>query len=201
MSVQHRPLVFLDIETTGGSPKYSRITEIGALRVENNKIVGQYKQLINPEEHVPSFITKMTGISDAMLWDAPLFKGIADDLEVFLDGALFIAHNVSFDYGFIKMEYERIGQKFNMDRACSARLSRKLYPEHKSHALDRVIERLGIDVTNRHRAYDDAEVLWKFFQAEEERLGMEIYKALHRLTTYAPLSKLRADSSPLNLAA
>ncbi len=190
--MNHRPLVFLDIETTGGSPRYSRITEIGALRVESGKIVGQFKQLINPEERVPSFITNLTGISDDMLWDAPLFKGIADELEVFFDDALFIAHNVNFDYSFIKMEFERIGQKFNMDRACSARLSRKLYPEHKSHALDRLIERMGLNVTNRHRAYDDAEVIWKFFSAELSKRELEVYSAINIVTTYSRASKNRA---------
>ncbi len=187
--MKHRPLVFLDIETTGGSPHYSRITEIGALRVENNTVVAKFRQLINPEERVPSFITNLTGITDEMLWDAPLFKGIAYDLDVFLNGTLFIAHNVSFDYNFIKMEYERIGQKFTMDRACSARLSRMLYPEHKSHALDRIIERMGIDVTDRHRAYDDAEVLWKFFSAELNKRELELYSAIHKVTTYARLQK------------
>ena len=183
--MKHRPLVFLDIETTGGSARSSRITEIGALRVENNQIVSTFKQLVNPEERVPSFITNLTGISDDMLWDAPLFKGIADDLEVFLDGALFIAHNVSFDYSFIKMEFERVGQSFHMDRACSARLSRSLYPEHRSHALDRLIERMGLDVTNRHRAYDDAEVIWKFYNQELAKRELEVYSALHKVTSYA----------------
>src|SRR3982751_1589524 len=114
--MQQRPLVFLDIETTGGSPLSSKITEIGALRVEDGKVVAKFSQLVNPEEHVPSFITRMTGISDDMLWDAPLFRGVADDLELFLDGAIFIAHNVNFDYGFIKAAYAAMGSKFNMDR-------------------------------------------------------------------------------------
>ena len=87
------------------------------------------------------------------------------------------------------MEFNRIGQKFNMDRACSARLSRKLYPEHKSHALDRLIERMGIDVTNRHRAYDDAEVIWKFFNAELQSRELELYSAINKVTTYARLQK------------
>jgi DNA polymerase-3 subunit epsilon len=177
--------VFLDIETTGGSPRYSRITEIGALRVENEKIVARYNQLINPEENVPQFITSLTGITNEMLWDAPLFRGIADDLELFLDGALFIAHNVSFDYSFIKMEFERIGQKFSMDRACSARLSRRLYTEHKSNDHHRLIERMNIDVIHRHRAYDDAEVIWKFFRAELQKRDLELYNALNHVTSYA----------------
>jgi len=182
--MKHRPFVFLDIETTGGSPRFSRITEIGALRVEDNKVVATYSQLINPEEPVPSFITRLTGITDEMLWDAPTFKGIADDLELFLDGALFLAHNVNFDYSFIKMEFERIGQKFAMDRACTARLSRKLYPEHKSHALDRIIERMEVEVKNRHRAYDDAEVLWKFCQQELKKRELEVFQSLTKLTTF-----------------
>jgi len=163
--MKHRPLVFLDIETTGGSARSSRITEIGALRIEDNKIVGKFKQLVNPEERVPRFITGLTGITDEMLWDAPVFKGIADDLELFLDGALFIAHNVGFDYSFIKMEFERIGYKFNMDRACS--------------------ERMGLDVESRHRAYDDAEVIWKFYQAELKQRELELFNALNKVTHFA----------------
>ncbi|CAN5441327.1 hypothetical protein BH10PAT3_BH10PAT3_1240 [soil metagenome] len=183
--MKHRPLIFLDIETTGGNARYSRITEIGALRVEDNKIVNRFKQLINPEERVPSFITGLTGITDEMLWDAPTFRSIADDLDLFLDGGLFIAHNVSFDYSFIKMEFERIGYRFNMDRACSARLSKRLYPEHKSHALDRVIERMNLDVKNRHRAYDDAEVIWKFYSHELRQRELELFNALNKVTSFA----------------
>src|SRR6476661_8093296 len=127
--MQQRPLVFLDIETTGGSPLTSRITEIGALRVEEGKVVGKFNQLINPEQHVPSFITKLTGISDDMLWEAPLFRHIASDLELFLNDAIFIAHNVNFDYSFIKAAFTEIGSKFDSDRMCTAKLSRRLYPD------------------------------------------------------------------------
>jgi DNA polymerase-3 subunit epsilon len=181
----HLPLVFLDIETTGASARTSRITEIGAIRVENGKVVSEFRQLVNPEEPVPPFISRMTGIHDEMLWDAPLFAAIADQLEVFLDGALFIAHNVTFDYGFIKSEFERIGQKFSMDRACTVRLSRLLHPEHRSHRLDLIIERMNVEVTNRHRAYDDAEVLWKFFQEEYQTHGENLFDHLHKVTSVA----------------
>lgn len=179
--MKHSPLVFLDIETTGMSPQFSRITEIGALRVEDHKIVGTFKQLINPEQPIPGFITKMTGISNEMVWEAPTFVGIADELELFLSDAIFVAHNVNFDYSFIKSEYARIGNDFSMERLCSAKLSRRLYPEQRSHRLDKVIERLGIRVTNRHRAYDDAEVIWKFFQAEFARLGVELFSEMDKL--------------------
>lgn len=177
----HKPFVFLDIETTGASANFARITEIGAIRVEDHKVVGTFNQLVNPEQPIPSFITRMTGIDNQMVWESPTFKGIADDLELFLSDAIFVAHNVNFDYGFIKAEFARIGNKFNMDRLCSVQLSRKLYPEHRSHALDRVIERLGIDVKNRHRAMDDAEVIWKFVQKEHDRLGFDLYHTMDQL--------------------
>ncbi len=189
--IEHRPLVLLDIETTGGSARYSRITEIGALRIENGEVAGTFSQLVNPEEPVPAFITRLTNITDEMLWDAPLFKGIADELELFLSDAIFVAHNVSFDYSFIKMEFERIGSQFNMDRLCSARLSRRLYPEYKSHALDRLIERLGISVQNRHRATDDAAVIWKFIQTEIEKDYLRLMQAMDKT-----MIRTRPQSAP-----
>lgn len=177
-------MVFLDIETTGASARNSRITEIGAIRVEDNSVVATFKQLVNPETLVPAFITRMTGISNEMVWKAPTFKAVASQLEDFLSGSIFVAHNVNIDYSFIKAEYQRLGINFNMDRLCTVQLSRKLYPEHRSHALDRVIERMGIEVANRHRAYDDAEVLWKFIQHEQHkdalRLSREIDKLISR---------------------
>jgi DNA polymerase-3 subunit epsilon len=179
--MQQRPLVFLDIETTGGSPLSSKITEIGALRVEDGKVVAKFSQLVNPEQHVPSFITKMTGISDDMLWDAPLFRSIAADLELFLDGAIFIAHNVNFDYSFIKAAFGEMGSTFNMDRLCTARLSRRLYTDQPRHNLDTIIARHGFVVKDRHRAFDDAEVLFKFYQRAIDEHGLEAYRAMEHV--------------------
>ncbi len=181
----HRPLVFLDIETTGASAFDSAITEIGALRVENGKIVKTFNQLVNPGQHVPAFITKMTGISDDMLWDAPLFQGVADDLEMFLDGAIFVAHNVNFDYSFIKAAYQRVGIKFNMDRMCTVQLSRRLYPDQPRHNLDTIIQRHGFIVKDRHRALDDAKVLWEFYQKSVEEHGLAAYAAMDKILVKA----------------
>jgi DNA polymerase-3 subunit epsilon len=182
----HRPLVFLDIETTGGSPRDSRITEIGALRVEDGVVVKTFSQLVNPQQHVPSFITRMTGISDDMLWEAPLFKAIADELEVFLDGSIFVAHNVNFDYSFIKAAYGEIGGTFNMDRFCTARLSRRLYPDQPRHNLDTIIERHGFQVENRHRAFDDAKVLFEFYKKSIAEHGLEAYNAMNHIMVKTP---------------
>lgn len=166
-----RPLVFLDIETTGGSPAASRITEVGALRVENGKVVATYSQLINPEQPVPGFITRMTGISDDMVRDKPTFAGIADELEAFLGDAVFIAHNVNFDHSFIQAEYRRRGRSFAMDRFCTAQLSRRLYPAQRRHNLDTVIKVHNIRVANRHRALDDAAALHEFYQLAQAQHG------------------------------
>lgn len=180
-----RPLVFLDIETTGGSPLSSRITEIGALRVEDGQVVGTFNQLVNPEQHVPSFITRMTGISDDMLWDAPLFRSIADELELFLDGAVFIAHNVNFDYGFIRAAFADIGSRFDMDRLCTARLSRRLYPDQSRHNLDTIIARHGFVVADRHRAFDDAKVLFEFYEKALAEHGDSAHQTMDRLLVRA----------------
>lgn len=182
--MKHRPFVLLDIETTGGSARNSRITEIGALRIEDGKVAATFSQLVNPEENIPYFITRLTGITNEMTWEAPTFRGIADELEVFLDDAIFVAHNVNFDYSFIQAEFKRIGIDYKSDRICSARLSRRLYPEQRRHGLDYVVERLGIDVTNRHRAYDDAEVIWKFFQYEIAKNETELFRHINKLVTY-----------------
>ena len=180
--MNHRPLVFLDIETTGMSPAVgSRITEIGAVRVENGELVATFNELVNPGQHVPSFITKMTGISDEMLWDKPDFRGIADALDLFLDGAIFVAHNVSFDYSFIKAAYLEMSYKFNMDRLCTAKLSRKLYPDQRRHNLDTIIARHGFKVKDRHRALDDAKVLYEFYQKAIDEHGLKAYAAMEHL--------------------
>lgn len=183
--MNHRPFVFLDIETTGGSPLSSRITEIGAVRVENNRIVSTFNQLINPEQNVPGYITRLTGIDDTMLWDAPLFKSVTDELDALLDGALFIAHNVNFDYSFIQAEYKRAGSPFAMDRLCTVRLSRHLYPDQKRHNLDTVLARHNIRVENRHRALDDAKALFAFYKIALQQHDLNLFAAMDRLLVKA----------------
>lgn len=181
LQVTHRPLVFIDIETTGGTPNNSRITEIGAIRVENGRIVQRFSKLINPSTPIPYYISHLTGITDAMVRDAPSFADVADDLLALLDGAIFIAHHVDFDYGFIKHEFAQLGRSFNMDRLCSVKLDRRLHPEQARHGLDRVIERMGVTIANRHRAYDDAEVIYKLFQQERSRDSFELFRSMQKL--------------------
>ena len=180
----HKPLVFLDIETTGMGPAESRITEIGAVRVENGAVAGTFSQLVNPEQKVPWFITKLTGITDEMLWDAPLFKAVANDLEVFFDGAIFVAHNVNFDYSFIKAEFARLGGGFSMDRFCTAKLSRRLYPQQRRHNLDTIIATHNIAVKDRHRAYDDAQALHEFYKHALAEHGLKVFAEINRIMVH-----------------
>lgn len=181
----HRPLVFLDIETTGGSPYDSRITEIGALRVEDGKVVATYNQLLDPGQPIPPFIVRLTGITDDMVVGQPAFGAVAKDLKRFLDGSVFVAHNVNFDYSFIKESYRRLGvaTDFNFDRFCTARLSRQLYPQQARHNLDTIIAAHGIDVVDRHRALDDARVLHEFYQKALDEHGLRVYAAINRIMT------------------
>lgn len=182
--MNHRPLILIDIETTGANAKYGRITEIAAIRVENMEVASTFTSLLNPEQTLPTFITKLTGITDEILWNAPMFKTIAEEFTEFMQGGIFVAHNVSFDYGFIREEYKRLSINFKMDRLCSVRLSRALFPEHRRHNLDSVIERLGVSVEKRHRALDDAQVIYALLQREHAARGTELFYHMDKLVQY-----------------
>jgi DNA polymerase-3 subunit epsilon len=152
----------IDIETTGGSGYFHRVIEIGALRVEHGEVVREFQTFLNPGLPIPEFITKLTGISDEDVAHAPLFEDVKDELVELLEGSVFVAHNVAFDYGFIKQEFRRVGYGFSMDRLCSVRLSRELFPEHRHHNLDEIIKRFNIFCDSRHRGLGDAKVVWEF---------------------------------------
>lgn len=171
----------MDIETTGASPGDSRILEVGAIRVEDNRVTGTFNTLIQPECRIPAFITAMTGIDSRMVHESPRFADVAGAFKEFVDGALFIAHHVNFDYGFIRQEFIRLGQAWNMDRMCTVRLSRALFPAERRHSLNHLIERQGYTVAHRHRAYDDAEVLYKFYKDSLAAHGIGLYAIMDRL--------------------
>ena len=180
--LNEKNFTIVDVETTGGSPFFSRVIEIGLLRVEHGEVVKEYKTLLNPEQEIPEFITKMTGISDADVADAPVFEDIADDLLDTFENSIFVAHNAGFDYGFIKEEFRRIGYEFNLDKLCTVRLSRALFPEFKRHNLTELIERYQFECENRHRAFDDAKVLWNFLQHVQVNIEPKILeRAMKRI--------------------
>lgn len=156
------PIAFVDLETTGGSAGEHRITEIGIVQVGPSG-VSRWSALVNPEQSIPPFIQSLTGITDAMVRNAPPFASLAAELFERLDGRLFIAHNASFDRGFLRSEFHRAGFTFNPDVLCTVKLSRALWPHEKRHGLDALIERHALEPLARHRALADADLLWQFW--------------------------------------
>jgi DNA polymerase-3 subunit epsilon len=158
-------LAFVDLETTGGSPAADRATEIGVVEVSAAGL-REWSTLLNPQVPIPPFIQKLTGITDAMVSDAPTFDTLAAALHERLHGALFVAHNAPFDHGFLRQEFERAGHAFEPRVVCTVKLSRKLYPEHARHNLDALVQRHGLHLpeAERHRALGDARAVWHFWQ-------------------------------------
>lgn len=169
-------LAFVDIETSGSSTTHDRIIEIGILRVENNKLVKTYEKLINPLKTISPFIEEMTGIRAKDLEHAPTFEDVKEEILELLDSCIFVAHNVRFDYGFLKNEFRRYGIAFSPKHFCTVKLSRALYPEHQKHNLDALMERFNLSCERRHRAFDDAKVLWDFYQIIHKQLPQQQVK-------------------------
>ena len=166
-------IAFIDLETTGTTATRDRVTEIGIVRVHDGELVEEWSTLVNPECPIPEEIQALTGITNAMVREAPTFAEVRREVHERLDGHLFVAHNARFDYGFMKHEFRRVEMAFSADVLCTVRLSRRLYPEAVGHGLDALIARhrledaIDADPTGRggrHSALGDARVLWRFVQ-------------------------------------
>jgi len=154
----------IDIETTGAVYKYGKITEIAIYVHNGSEITGSFSSLVNPEIDIPIAITRLTGITNAMVAEAPKFYEVARTIAEITAGRTFVAHNVNFDYHFIKEEFSRLGYDFDRKRVCTVQLSRKLLPGHASYSLGRLCSELGIEITDRHRAEGDALATVKLFE-------------------------------------
>lgn len=152
----------VDIETTGGSHG-NRITEIAAVKTDGKSILESYETLINPHIFIPKSITLLTGITNKMVSDAPDFEEVSRDFMNFLDGSIFVAHNVSFDYSIIKNHFEDLSIPFNSKKLCTVRLSRSILPNHPSYSLGKLCRELGIKNHKRHRAMGDAQATTELF--------------------------------------
>ena len=183
-----RPLAFVDLETTGATATQDRITEIGIVEVDADGSVREWQQLVNPGMRIPPFIEQLTGISNDMVADAPPFEAVAAETMKRLEGRLFIAHNARFDYGFLKNEFKRLGITFRAPVLCTVKLSRTLFPEHKRHNLDSLIERHGLQAAARHRALADAQLIHQFWQKIQlDRSSDDIEAALRAQNAYPSL--------------
>ena len=146
----------LDVETTGGKFNEEGITEIAIYRFDGEKIVDQFVSLINPEIPIQPFVQQLTGINDKMLINAPKFYQIAKRILEITENSILVAHNSSFDYRMLKIEFERLGYKFYISQLCTVKLSKKIIPGLKSYKLGNLVKNLGIPISNRHRASGDA---------------------------------------------
>lgn len=166
-------IAFVDLETTGSGPSTARITEIGVVLLETDageRRIREWSSLVNPGCLIPREIVRLTGISDAMVRTAPRFVELAGDLAALLEGALFVAHNAAFDYGFLRAEFARLGMSFSARTLCTVRLSRSLFPDRESHSLDAIVKRFGLNCESRHRALADARLILAFVDRLYERL-------------------------------
>ncbi|CAG4924767.1 exonuclease domain-containing protein [Paraburkholderia saeva] len=182
------PIVFVDLETTGGSVGEHRITEVGVVEV-GPQGVSRWSTLLDPQQPIPPFIQQLTGITDAMVRGAPTFESIAPALFERLKGKLFVAHNASFDRGFLRGEFARVGLTFNPDVLCTVRLSRALFPAEKRHGLDALVQRHALVPSDRHRALADADLLWQFWQRLHNLVPVDALRTqIERTTRYFQLA-------------
>ncbi len=146
----------VDIETTGGYAAANGITEISIQIFDGEKVVEQFETLVNPGKTIPRYIQAFTGITNEMVEAAPTFEEVAETVYTLLQGNIFVAHNVNFDYSFIKSNLEYFGYSLNAKKLCTVRLSRQIFPGHPSYSLGNICHSLGMELTDRHRAGGDA---------------------------------------------
>lgn len=183
---------FIDVETTGTRPLEDRITEVAIIRFHQGGAVTRWQSLVNPGVPIPAEIQALTGISNEMVRHAPDFFDLREAIRALLEGAVFVAHNARFDYGFIKNEFRRQRESFTADVLCTVRLSRRLYPAASGHGLDALIARHCLTDSHRHRAMGDTEAVAAFVQHAAQDLGAPAVAAAAR-------ALLRTPSLPAHL--
>lgn len=162
--IDRTDFVVVDVETTGMNAVEGRMTEIAMMRVCHGHIVEEFSTLINPLMTIPAFITSLTGIDNIMVADAPTAREVAPFITEFLDDAVFVAHNVSFDWGFVSATVRREQDwELKNPRLCTVKLSRRLLPDLPSKSLGPVARRMNVLIPERHRASGDAYATAKIF--------------------------------------
>jgi len=152
-----KPYAIIDLETTGSKPsRGDRIIEIAVVLHDGHQVIDTFSSLIDPGKPIPYIITKITGIDDEMVKGAPKFYEVAKQVVEMTQGCVFVAHNVSFDYNFLRTTFSELGYIYNRRKLCTVRMSRQAFPGLPSYALGNLIRHFDIEVQHRHRALDDA---------------------------------------------
>lgn len=157
--------------------KSSKITEIAIYKHDGSHIIDSFVSLVNPEMHIPEFISRLTGISDEMVVNSPKFYEIAKHIIEFTEDCVFVAHNVGFDYGIIRHEFKLLGYDYRRPHLCTVRAARYVIPGHDSYSLGKLTRALGIELNGRHRAGGDAEATAHLFTllVETDVKGLETF--------------------------
>jgi len=171
----------VDIETTGGNASGSRITEIAIIIHDGKKIIDRWETLVNPQKEIPPAIFALTGITNEMVSSSPIFEFISDKVFELLNDRIFVAHNVNFDYSFVRNELELSGFKWTARKLCTVRAARKIKPGLPSYSLGRLCNSLGITLENAHRAGGDADATAILFS---RLLEWDIYLQIPQLMNY-----------------
>ncbi|MFD0792267.1 exonuclease domain-containing protein [Mucilaginibacter litoreus] len=153
----------VDIETTGGHASANGITEIAICIHDGKKVIRRFETLVNPQREIPVYIRALTGITNEMVQNAPLFEDVAHEIFHLLKGQIFVAHNVNFDYSFLKYHLNAAGYEINLNKLCTVRLGRKIMPGLMSYSLGKLCSHLSIPNNARHRAMGDAEATAQLF--------------------------------------
>lgn len=192
--------VIVDVETTGGSPKNSKITELAMYKYDGNGIIDEYSSLINPEQDIPEFIIRLTGITNEDVKHAPKFCEIAKKVIEFCEDSIFVAHNVSFDYGMFRSEFKTLGYDFRKPHLCTVVASRQIIPGYESYSLGKLSRQIGIEIVNRHRAAGDALATVKLFdilyKKDKSQLSSLIKEELNPKSVHPNLDMNSIDTIP-----
>ena len=191
----------VDIETTGGFPEQHGMTEIAIVLHNGTEVEGKYETLVNPHQAIPPYIANMTGISDKMVAAAPSFEEVALHIFNLLKDRIFVAHNVNFDYSFVKHHLQQAGFQLNIPKLCTIRLSRKVFPGFRKYGLGHLCRELDIQITNRHRAGGDALATAQILDLVLQNNGMRLIKELlkrdnHSQTLPAHLPEQQVQNLP-----
>lgn len=192
----------VDVETTGGNPQRSGITEIGIVVTDGERILDAYESLIRPDYLIPKNIQLLTGITPGMVSDAPTFAHVADDVERMLKDAVFVAQNVHFDLGFVQKAFRETGITYSpKHKLCTARYTRALFPGRRSYSLRNLCQLAGVSNDRPHRALSDAqataEVLHYLIQHDSQGVGEQLMRPRQRVTALPMLlDKSRLDDIP-----
>lgn len=200
-SIWNSPFVVMDLETTGSDPEKNRITDVACVLVENGEIVSKFSSLVNPHQFIPSFIAKMTGISNEMAFKAPEAKDVFPKCINFFENkdTVFVAHNVRFDWSFFNISLEREGfSKLQIRKLCSLKLARRILPKNIKKNVGDLSKTLGIPVRGRHRALGDAEatahILIELLERAEEDHNIKTIGQLLKFQNL-PIKNFQPDSA------